>query len=75
MPTIDFYFDFVSPYAFFAHHRLPQIAAKHGCDIAYRPIDLAARANALRVSSGQDGISSFESTPRQYELIGTLFTT
>lgn len=42
MPTIDFYFDFVSPYAFFAHHKLPEIAAKHGCDIVYKPIDLAA---------------------------------
>ena len=30
MPTIDFYFDFVSPYAFFANCRLPEIAAKHG---------------------------------------------
>jgi len=42
MPTIDFYFDFVSPYAYLAHFRLPEIAAKHGCDIAYRPIDLKA---------------------------------
>ena len=48
MPTIDFYFDFVSPYAFFAHHRLPQIAKKHGCDIAYHPINL----NAAKLAAG-----------------------
>lgn len=42
MKTIDFYFDFVSPYSYLAHCRLPDIAARHGYAIAYRPIDLKA---------------------------------
>ena len=42
MATIDFYFDFLSPYSYLAHCRLPQVAAKHGARINYLPIDLKA---------------------------------
>ena len=35
--TIDFYFDFPSPYAYLAHTQLPRIAAEHGATIAYHP--------------------------------------
>ena len=35
--TIDFYFDFPSPYAYLAHTQLPGIAAAHGATISYRP--------------------------------------
>jgi 2-hydroxychromene-2-carboxylate isomerase len=35
--TIDFYFDFPSPYAYLAHTQLPGIAAEHGAEIAYHP--------------------------------------
>lgn len=35
--TIDFYFDFPSPYAYLAHTQLPKIAAEHGATINYRP--------------------------------------
>ena len=35
--TIDFYFDFPSPYAYLAHTQLPGIAAKHDATIAYHP--------------------------------------
>jgi 2-hydroxychromene-2-carboxylate isomerase len=38
--TIPFYFDFLSPYAYLAHHRLCQIAARFGAQLDYRPIDL-----------------------------------
>jgi 2-hydroxychromene-2-carboxylate isomerase len=37
MRTIDFYFDFPSPYAYLAHTQLPRIAAEHGAAIVYRP--------------------------------------
>jgi 2-hydroxychromene-2-carboxylate isomerase len=40
IPTIDFYFDFLSPYAYLAHHQLLAIAARYGYQIDYRPIDL-----------------------------------
>jgi 2-hydroxychromene-2-carboxylate isomerase len=35
--TIDFYFDFRSPYAYLAHTQLPRIAAEHSVTIAYYP--------------------------------------
>jgi 2-hydroxychromene-2-carboxylate isomerase len=38
--TIEFFFDFASPYAYLAHVRLPDIARSHGCSISYRPVDL-----------------------------------
>ena len=38
---IDFYFDFISPYSYLAHCRLPAIAERHGRKIAYHVVDLA----------------------------------
>ena len=35
--TIDYYFDFPSPYAYLAHTQLPKIAAEHGATIVYHP--------------------------------------
>jgi 2-hydroxychromene-2-carboxylate isomerase len=35
--TIDFYFDFPSPYAYLAHTQFPGIAAEHGARIVYHP--------------------------------------
>ncbi|HMP55272.1 MAG TPA: 2-hydroxychromene-2-carboxylate isomerase [Novosphingobium sp.] len=42
MTTIDFYFDFHSPYSYLAHCRLPDIARRHGAELVYHPIDLKA---------------------------------
>jgi 2-hydroxychromene-2-carboxylate isomerase len=36
--TIDFYFDFPSPYSYLAHTQLPRIAAEHGAAVAYHPL-------------------------------------
>ncbi len=38
--VIDFYFDFMSPFAYLAHTQLPDLAARHGLRIAYHAIDL-----------------------------------
>ena len=35
--TIDFYFDFPSPYSYLAHTQLPRIATEHGAAVAYHP--------------------------------------
>ena len=35
--TIEFYFDFPSPYSYLAHTQLPTIAAEHGATVTYRP--------------------------------------
>lgn len=37
---LDFYFDFLSPYAYLASHRLAEIAEKHNLQVVYHPIDL-----------------------------------
>ena len=47
---IDFYFDFSSPYGYFAAMRLPGIAARHGRTVAWRPILLGM---AFKVSGAQ----------------------
>ena len=39
---IDFYFDFSSPYGYFASTQIDRIAAKHGREVAWRPILLGA---------------------------------
>lgn len=36
--TVEFFFDFGSPYTYLAYHQLPKIAAKHGAQIIWRPI-------------------------------------
>ena len=51
MPTIDFYFDFVSPYSYLANCRLPALAQERGCTIAYKPIDL----KATKLAAGNTG--------------------
>ena len=35
--TIDFYFDFPSPYSYLAHTQLPRIAAEHSASLTYHP--------------------------------------
>ncbi|MBU2980956.1 2-hydroxychromene-2-carboxylate isomerase [Lentibacter algarum] len=42
MPTIDYYFSVLSPWAYLAGNRLEEIAAKHGQDINYKPLDIMA---------------------------------
>jgi 2-hydroxychromene-2-carboxylate isomerase len=38
--TIDFYFDFISPYSYLANMALPRLAQEHAASIRYRPFDL-----------------------------------
>lgn len=40
--TIEFYFDFTSPYGYLASRRIESIAAKHDREIVWRPILLGA---------------------------------
>lgn len=35
---VDFYFDFSSPYGYFAAERIDEIAARHGREVAWHPI-------------------------------------
>ena len=38
--TIDFYFDFISPFSYLAYQRLPELAARYGHALVYHPADL-----------------------------------
>ena len=47
MPTILFYFDFVSPYAYLAFHRLPHVLRDMAWQVQYRPVVVAGLLEAL----------------------------
>ncbi len=40
MAQIDYYLGTISPYCYLAGNRLEDIAAKHGAEITYKPVDL-----------------------------------
>ncbi len=40
--SIDFYFDFYSPYGYLASLRIDEIAARHGCRVNWKPFLLGA---------------------------------
>ena len=42
MKQIDFYFDFISPYAYLAFEQLPEALLGHSYQVAYRPVLFAA---------------------------------
>ncbi|MGB1235188.1 MAG: 2-hydroxychromene-2-carboxylate isomerase [Planktomarina sp.] len=42
MSKITYYFATISPYTYLAGDRLEQVAAKHGLDIDYKPLDIMA---------------------------------
>lgn len=42
MSDIAFYFDFSSPYGYFASHRVEQVAARHGRGVSWHPVMLGA---------------------------------
>ncbi|MDH3685844.1 MAG: 2-hydroxychromene-2-carboxylate isomerase [Myxococcales bacterium] len=45
-PTqVDFYFDYLSPYAYFAAERLPELCARHGAELVYHPVLFAGLLN------------------------------
>ena len=43
---IEFFFDFLSPYAYLAHTRLPTLADKYGYELVYKPFDMPAAKRA-----------------------------
>jgi len=49
---IDFYFDFASPYAYFASTRIDELAARHGRTVRWHPVLLAV---FFKVTGGRPG--------------------
>ncbi|KTE22749.1 MULTISPECIES: 2-hydroxychromene-2-carboxylate isomerase [Sphingopyxis] len=54
--VIDFYFDFISPFSYLAHVRLPAMARAHGRTLAYHPIDIPE----AKIAAGNYGPSNRE---------------
>ncbi|MEZ5649854.1 MAG: 2-hydroxychromene-2-carboxylate isomerase [Burkholderiaceae bacterium] len=46
-PRVALYFDFLSPFAYLAQHRLRQLASRHGWSIEYHAIDLGSAKLAV----------------------------
>jgi 2-hydroxychromene-2-carboxylate isomerase len=49
--TIEFFFDFISPFAYLAHCRLPALADKYGYGLVYKPFNLFA----AKLAAGSTG--------------------
>ena len=52
--VIDFFFDFMSPFSYFAWQRLPSLAQQYGREIVFHPVDLAE----LKVRAGNTAPST-----------------
>lgn len=64
MARIDYFFATQSPYAYLAGSRLEEIAARHGAEIAYRPLDL----NALFARTGGVALKDRHPSRQEYRL-------
>ena len=58
--TIDFYFDFISPFSYLAQLKLPEIARAAGCEVDYWPIDIPE----AKIAAGNYGPSNREVLPK-----------
>lgn len=58
--TIDFYFDFISPFSYLAQVKLPEIARRTDCKIEYWPIDIPE----AKMAAGNYGPSNREVLPK-----------
>lgn len=58
--TIDFYFDFISPFSYLAQLKLPDIARRTGYKIEYWPIDIPE----AKIAAGNYGPSNREVAPK-----------
>jgi 2-hydroxychromene-2-carboxylate isomerase len=61
MKTIDFYFDFSSPYGYIASHRIDDIAARHGHAVNWHPylLGVVFKANGRKPLPGQPLVGDY----------------
>lgn len=62
MARIDYYFTTVSPFVYLAGTRLEEIAARHGAEITYKPVDAAqlfARTGGLALPQRHDSRKAY----------------
>lgn len=60
MKTIDFYFDFMSPFSYLANVKLPDLAEKSNARLVYYPIDIPS----AKLAAGNYGPSNREVKPK-----------
>jgi 2-hydroxychromene-2-carboxylate isomerase len=68
MKTVDFYFDFISPFAYLAATQLPKLAKQHNVNFALHAIDLFAAKRA----AGNTGPSNREIPAKMKYLMADL---
>lgn len=66
--TIDFYFDFISPFSYLAQVKLPDLARRTSCKIEYWPIDIPE----AKIAAGNYGPSNREVAPKIKVLMADL---
>ncbi|MFN7052823.1 MAG: 2-hydroxychromene-2-carboxylate isomerase, partial [Gemmobacter sp.] len=62
MARIDYYFTTVSPFVYLAGVRLEEIAARHGAEVTYKPVDaqaLFARTGGLALPQRHDSRKAY----------------
>ena len=64
-PVIEFWYDFHSPWCYFASHRIGNIARAHGGKVRWRPVHLPNLMERIDGRRPMDGIASFVSWFRQ----------
>ncbi|WP_333825290.1 2-hydroxychromene-2-carboxylate isomerase [Pinisolibacter sp.] len=60
MKTLDFYFDFMSPFAYLAHHEIPALARSHDLELRLRVVDLPT----LKRLAGNTGPRNVDIPPK-----------
>jgi 2-hydroxychromene-2-carboxylate isomerase len=60
MKTLDFYFDFMSPFAYLAHHEIPDLARTHDLELRLRVVDLPT----LKRLAGNTGPRNVDIPPK-----------
>jgi 2-hydroxychromene-2-carboxylate isomerase len=65
MTTIDYYFMSSSPFTYLGHKAFEAVATKHGCGIAYKPVDIAA----VFANSGAKPLAERPLARRRYRIL------
>ena len=65
---IDFYFDFISPFSYLAHTKLPALAEKYGVTLNYHAMDIPK----AKVAAGNYGPSNREVKPKIKVMLADL---
>jgi 2-hydroxychromene-2-carboxylate isomerase len=71
---IDFYFDFSSPYGYFASTRIDALAARYGRKVVWRPFLLGA---AMKITGGAirgKSVAARARRPRSRQPLDRVFT-